>query len=356
MTRARSIALVSASLDLIGGHGVQAVALAERLRQEGASVIFIPINPRFPRLLRVVRRIPYARTVLNQALYLPSLRRLCEADVVHVFSASYWSFLLAPVPAMLLARRLRRRVVLHYHSGEAEDHLANWGRRVHPWLKLADEIVVPSIYLQNVFARHGYRTRVIPNIVDTERFRFRERNPLRPALVSVRSLEPHYGVDAVIRAFVRVRRQYPEATLTVAGVGGQETALRRLAREVGEAGIRFVGRVEPHAMPALLDGGDVFANASVVDNQPVSILEAFASGLPVVSTGVGDIPELVRHGETGLVVPTQDPAALADAVARLLEQPEQARLFARRAHELVTRRGWPSVRSDWMRVYTGEAA
>ena len=113
-------------------------------------------------------------------VYLPSLARLAACDVAHVFSASYASFLLAPMPAMLAARMLNKRVVLHYHSGEAEDHLEHWGPLVHPWLRLADEIVVPSAYLERVFARYGYHVRVIPNFVDLVSFRYRERRPLTP--------------------------------------------------------------------------------------------------------------------------------------------------------------------------------
>src|SRR5437773_2663983 len=194
------IALVAASLDILGGHGVQANALMQSLRSDGYTVSFIPINPRFPAGLRWLRRYPVVRTGVNQILYLPSLLRLRHADVVHVFSASYWSFLLGPVPAILAARAWRARVVLHYHSGEAEDHLARWGVLVHPWLRLVDEIVVPSSYLRDVFARFGYRTRVIPNVVDTARFRYRDRMPLAPRLLSTRNLEPYYRVDIVIEA------------------------------------------------------------------------------------------------------------------------------------------------------------
>ena len=117
----------------------------------------MPINPRFPAPLHGVRRYPGVRTLLNEALYVPSLACLRHVDVVHVFSASYWSFLLAPVPAMLAARSFGKRVILNYHSGEADDHLTHWGPLVHPWLRLVDDIVVPSAYLQDVFARHGYR-------------------------------------------------------------------------------------------------------------------------------------------------------------------------------------------------------
>lgn len=348
--------MVAPSLDILGGQGVQAQALAQALAAEGHTVEFVPIDPRFPAGLGRLRRLAYLRTVVNQALFLPSLRRLRGTDAVHVFSASYWSFLLSPTPAMIAGRLMRKRVVLNYRSGEADDHLTRWGVLVHPWLRLADEIVVPSEYLRTVFARHGFRVRVIQNVVDTSRFRYRERVPLRPRFLSTRNLEPYYRVDVTLQAFALLKSRYPEGTLTVVGYGSEEERLRRLAISLGVSGIRFVGRVERAALPALYDEHDVFVNSSVLDNQPVSVLEAFAAGLPVVSTGVGDIPALVRSGETGLVVSPQDPRATADAVAELLESPDRARLMARRANQEVEKFTWPAVRSQWLAVYRGRRA
>src|SRR5689334_17110015 len=108
-----TIAVVAAGLEILGGQGVQARSLVECLERDGVDVRFVPINPRFPRGLRWLRRFRFVRTLVNEALYLPSLAQLRRADVVHVFSASYWSFLLAPVPAMLAARCLGKRVVLN---------------------------------------------------------------------------------------------------------------------------------------------------------------------------------------------------------------------------------------------------
>jgi glycosyltransferase involved in cell wall biosynthesis len=349
------IAVIAASLDIVGGHGVQALALAEGLGRDGFDVELIPVNPRFPAGLSWVRRCSYARTFLNEALFVPSLRALRRADVAHVFSAAYWSFLLGPAPAITTARSLGKRVVLNYHSGEAEDHLARWGALVHPWLRRADAIVVPSEYLREVLLRHGYRADVIPNVVDTTRFGFRERAPLRPCLLSTRNLEPHYGVSETLEAFTLVKRRYPDATLAVAGQGSEEGRLRRLAAQLGDGGIQFLGRVEPAEMPALYARHDIFVNASHVDNQPVSILEAFAAGLPVVSTGTGDIAAMVRTGESGRLVPGGDPSAMASAVVGLLENPEASRLMARRARVVAEAHTWPRVRQAWAAVYAGEA-
>lgn len=350
------IALVAPTLDILGGQSIQAAMLTRALRHDGYEVEFIPINPRFPAWLQWLGRYRYVRTLINQALYCMSLIRLRRADVVHVFSASYWSFLLAPVPAVLAARSFGKRIVLNYHSGEADDHLTRWGALVHPWLRLVDEIVVPSQYLQSIFTRHGYHVRVIPNVVDVSHFRYRERTVLRPRLLSARNLEPYYRVDQALEAFALLKAQYPEATLTVAGSGSDERRLCRLAASLGVDGIRFLGRVGPPAMPGLHDEADVFVNTSVVDNQPVSVLEAFASGLPVVSTGIGDIPAMVRDGETGFLVPPDDPAAIVKAVTSLVEDPARALHIARLARREVERYTWARVCEQWAAVYSQDGA
>jgi glycosyltransferase involved in cell wall biosynthesis len=345
------VAIVAASLDIIGGQGVQAQSLMDALARDGYPVSFVPINPVFPPPLHCVRNVRYARTVINQLLYLPSLARLASADVVHVFSASYWSFLLAPLPAMAVARMLRKRVVLHYHSGEADDHLTNWGPLVHPWLGLAHEIVVPSAYLREVFGRHGYSTRVIPNVVDLSRFGYRDRLLLRPHLLSARNLEPGYRVDVVLEAFARFKSRQKAATLTVAGYGSEEPRLRRLAGALDGDAVRFVGQISPADMPALYAEADVFVNASVIDNQPVSIIEALSAGLPVISTPTGDIQFMLRDGETGVLVPPDDPTALADALEALWRDPDRARRLARQARAEVGKYTWAAVRDQWAEAY-----
>ena len=354
MTNPR-VAIVAASLDILGGQGVQAKELVDNMRADGNHVRFVPINPRFPRPLARLRNYPGIRTAVNQTLYLPALARLAMVDVAHVFSASYASFLLAPLPAMTVARGLNKRVVLHYHSGEADDHLANWGALVHPWLKLAHHIVVPSEYLREVFAKYGHRTHVVPNVVDLSEFKFRERRPLAPRLLSTRNLEPHYRIDIIIEAFARLKQTRPDATLMVAGYGSQESRLKSLAASCRVDGIEFVGRVEPAFMPHLYNRADIFLNASVVDNQPVSILEAFASGLAVISTPTGDIRSLVRDQQTGIVVPPFDPAAMARAIDWVLDHPEEATAFTHRAYESTARYTWPAVRDAWAEIYRAPA-
>ena len=350
-TNVPTIAMVAPSLNILGGQAVQATLLAEQLRDIGYDVEYVSIDPPFPSWMGWLKRLRYLRTLVNEGLYLHSLLRLRRAHIVHIYSASYWSFLLAPLPALLMAKRLRKPVVLNYHSGEAADHLAHWGRLIHPWLKLVDEIVVPSEYLRRVFAVYGYRARVIHNMIDTERFRYRVRAPLCPRFLSIRNFEWYYGVEQTIRAFALLKTRYPDATLSIVGAGSLETDLKRLCRSLGMSGIRFLGAVEPAEMPSVLDAADIFLNSSLIDNQPLSILEAAASGLPIVSTGVGDIANMIEDGVTGTIVPERDPAAMAVAAALLLEQSDRARLMASRAYKRLDRYSWSRVRSQWPTLY-----
>jgi glycosyltransferase involved in cell wall biosynthesis len=109
-------------------------------------------------------------------------------------------------------------------------------------------------------------------------------------------------------------------------------------------------------MPALVDEADVFLNSSVVDNQPLSVLEAFAAGLPVVSTPTGDIANMVRDGETGRLVPPGDPVAMANAAIDLLEGPSHAAAIARRARSELEKYSWGYLRERWAAVYAGRPA
>src|SRR5439155_18880132 len=153
----------------------QAVPLLEGLHDEPTlEVDFIPHNPRLPRLLRKLEAIRYLRTIVRTPFYLAILLfRLHRFDIVHVFSAAYYAYLLCAMPAILIGKMYGRVVILNYRSGEAEDHMRRWTLTGIPTMRLADAIVVPSGYLVEVFARFGLRAYPIFNIVELDRFRFR---------------------------------------------------------------------------------------------------------------------------------------------------------------------------------------
>jgi glycosyltransferase involved in cell wall biosynthesis len=314
---------------------------------------FLPVNPRLRGPFGRLQEVRYVRTAVTTAAYVGSLlRSLPRCDVLHAFSASYWSFLLAPALAMVVGRMLGKRVVLNYHSGEAEDHLRRWGWHAIPLMRLAHAIVVPSGYLREVFAQFGLTAEPIANFVDVEHITFRLRGNVQPRFLSNRNLEAMYNVACTLNAFAIIQREVPHAALTIVGSGTEEAALKALADELSLQHVRFVGSVLPETMNAYYDEADVYLNASDVDNMPLSILEAQAAGLPVVSTRAGGIPFVVRHGETGLLVSRGDARALAVEALRLVRDSELAgRLSAAGRKDVLARYTWNVVQTEWEQLY-----
>jgi L-malate glycosyltransferase len=337
---------------IMGGHAVQAQQMLHGWQHDPAvRAWLVPINPMPPGLLKAGLRVPIVRTALTQAAYWPLLvRELRRADVVHAFSAAYFSFLLSPLPAILVARTLGKPVVLNYHSGEAPDHLRR-SALARGVLGRVDHIAVPSAFLRDVFASFDLRARVVPNVVDLSRFTFRERAMPAPRLLSTRNLEPLYNVSCTLRAFGLVQDRLPDATLTIVGSGSQAGELKTLAASLGLRGVTFAGRVEPGQIPRYYAEADIYVQTPEIDNMPLSVLEAFASGLPVVSTAVGGVPTILEHETHGLLAPAGECRAVAAGIVRLLEEPGLARRLSRAARESCTAYTWSVVRDQWLEVY-----
>ena len=348
------VAIVAPSLTgrWIGGQGVQAdLLLRNWVDDPDVEARIIPIDPKLPRGLAWVEQIPVLRTAVREPFYCANLwRGLRGVDIAHIFSASYWSFFLAPAPAWLLARWRGKKTLINYRSGEARDHLTRF-RIALSILRRADGLVVPSDYLVSVFRDFGLDAQVVPNIVDLSQFFYRTRQPLRPVLICTRGFGAYYSVDLVVRAFARVKESFPEAYLTLVGAGPEENEIRKMVRDLNLRDVEFTGSVGRDKIGGCYDRADIFVNGSWLDNMPVSILEAFASGTPVVSTAPEGIRYLVESERTGLLCDTGDWQALAKNVIRLLREPELATRLAQNAYAESRRYQWSAVRDDWLRVY-----
>ena len=350
--RRLNVALVAPSMGILGGQAVQADRLlAAWQRDPDVRAWLVPINPDPPGVLRRGRDIKYVRTLVTQLTYWPLLlRELRRADVVHVFSASYFSFLLAPLPAVLVAKLYGKPIVMNYRSGEAPDHLQRsaLARRVLRWV---DRNAVPSRFLHDVFAQFGISSEIIPNIVDVDRFAFRRRGTLAPRLLSTRNFEALYNVECTLRAFQLVQREYPDATLTLVGSGSQERALRDLAASLGIRNVTFAGRVPPSEIWRYYADADIYVQTPDIDNMPASVLEAYASGCAVVATNAGGVPAILTHETHGLLVARNDPGETAAAVLRLLREPGLADRLTEQARGACDKYRWTNVRARWLTLY-----
>jgi L-malate glycosyltransferase len=351
------VAFVAPSLRYVGGQSVQADLLLRNWKDDpDVDPHFVPADPRFPFGLGWAERVPFLRTVIREPLYVFGLwRGLKDTDVVHIFSASYSSFLLAPLPAWVLARLRGKKTLINYHSGECRDHLQRSfiARRV---LKETDRLVVPSGYLVDVMAEFGLSAEAIPNVVDPLQFSFRVRRPLRPYLVCTRGFHSYYGIDVVVRAFAEVRKAFPNARLDLVGGGPLERDIRNLVREMNLSGVIFKGVAARSEIGRFYDQADIFVNASRLDNMPVSILEAFASGMPVVSTEPEGMLYVVEHERTGLLSAPGDAVALAQNVFRVLQDSELAERLVSNAWQEFQAYSWPVVQEQWLEVYRALAS
>jgi glycosyltransferase involved in cell wall biosynthesis len=346
------VALVAPSLRILGGQAVQADRLLRAWRNDpDVDAWLVPVNPVPPAPFRCLLNMKYIRTLVTELTYLPLLvREVARADVIHVFSASYASFLLAPLPALLIARAFGRPVILNYRSGEAPDHLQRSAIARRAIARVTRNIV-PSSFLLEVFRQFGISASVIPNLVDLDRFKFCPRAPLRPRLLSTRNFDALYNVSCTLRAFRLVQDRWPNATLTLVGGGAQEALLRQLAVRLELKNVVFVGRVPPDEIADYYAANDIYIQSPNIDNMPTSVIEAYASGLPVVSTAAGGVPAILTSGEDGLLAPLDDPETLARHVLDLLDDPPLAERLSRAAFARCQACTWPGVRSQWLAAY-----
>jgi L-malate glycosyltransferase len=348
------VAIVAPSLGYVGGQSAQADLLLRLWQNDpDIAVSFIAVDPPLPRFLAWAEGIPGLRTILREPIYFWHLwRGLKNVDVAHIFSASYWSFVLAPAPASFVAKLRGSNRLINYHSGEARDHLKR-SRFARFALSRVDEIVAPSGYLVDVFREFRLSANAVPNVVDLEQFRYRERVPLRPHLICTRGFSTYYSVDVVVRAFAEVRKEFPEAQLDLAGSGPLEGEIRKLVADLDLKGVNFRGVASRQEIGKYYDQADIFINASWLDNMPLSIIEAFAAGTPVVTTSPECMPYLITHERTGLLSPVGDEKALAANVIRLLCDPALAARLAHNARDEARNYTWEKVRERWLNAYRG---
>lgn len=347
----RRIVLVGPLPPPSGGMANQTLQLARLLEEAGIAVDLVQVNapyrPDFVRHLRGVRAmfrlVPYVRRLWRAAR---------NADLMHVMANSGWAWHLFAGPAVWVSRAQGVPVVVNYRGGDAERFLARRSAWVRLTLRGVAAVVVPSTFLEDVFAHFGITTEIVPNVIDLVRFHPAPERSAGHHLVVTRNLEDIYDIPTALRAFAEIRRVYDDARLTVAGSGPRLAALQALASELAiSPAVRFTGRLDNAEIADLYRDADLVLNPSTVDNMPISLLEAMASGVPVVSTDVGGIPHLARDGGTMLLVPPRTPQAMAESALRVLGDPDLAATLRQAGVACAAAYAWPQVQPRLFAVY-----
>jgi glycosyltransferase involved in cell wall biosynthesis len=239
----------------------------------------------------------------------------------------------------LIARTTRTPVV-------TTDHGLGAGRLAGPLRTLFDGFLAVSENSADVLGAPASKTHVVYGGVDTERFR--PGSSVRRGVLFVGRITPHKGIDRLLRALP------PETPLTIAGTGGHdrrepERSYPGFLRALATEDVTFAGDVPEAQLPDLYRGAEVFVLPSVhgtvygkivaiSELLGLSVLEAMASGTPVIASRIGGLPEVVRDGETGYLVTPGDVDELRDRIAELVADPSRARRMGEAGRQLVIER------------------
>ena len=331
-----------------GGVSVQCAILADALENAGARVT--RINADIPGLRQrgvVGKGLLPAAQVLHIAHTLRRTRG--QWDVLHVHAASWWGFM--PAAAGLLARRWGKRLVVTYHGGEAAQFMAKHGGFARSVLQRYHAFLTLTPTQAAIFRHDALAPEIVPNIVPVQDYYFRPRGQLQPHLLWLRQMASRYRPQDALAVFARIRQAYPHATLNMVGDGPLLADMQARARKLGLTGVHFSGALSSEDIPAAYDNADIFLNTSAVDNLPLTLIEASASGLPIVSTSAGAIPDLICADKNGLLAPVGDVDALATHSLRLLADPDLAQRLSLAARDNASQYDWLHVSPLLLRAY-----
>ncbi len=325
--------------EFAGGWGV-CESLAAELRGRGFDVI--TTSGRKSRIARLADMMATA------------WRRRRDYDVAQVDVYSGPAFLWAEAVCWTL-RRAGKRYVLTLHGGNLPDFARRWPRRVAALMRSAAAVTSPSGYLRERLSAWRSDIRIVPNALATRDYPFRLRKPARPTIAWLRAFGRLYNPGLAVRSLARLAAAVPEAKLSMRGGdradGSLEAARAEAATGAAAGRVEIGGPVPKRDVPSWLDAHDVFVNTSSVDNNPVSVIEAMACGLCVVSTDVGGVPFLVEHETSGLLVPPDDADALARAVERIVRDPDLAARLSSNARRRAESADWSKVLPVWEDVF-----
>lgn len=328
---------------LVGRHPgyvtTQGEILSDRFTEAGYKTIEASSHPN-----RYVRLADIAATIIKHRK---------EIDVLVLNTYSGPSFVVEDI-ASRLGRLFGHRIVMVLRGGAMPDFMARFPRWATQVLKRADAIIAPSGYLAKAIAPYGFQARVIPNVIEISNYPYRRRERLKPKLFWMRAFHDAWNPLMAIRVLAKLREHRPDATLVIAGQDkGLEVESKRLADELGVSdAVRFPGFLNMESKTREGDAADIFISTNRIDNMPVSVVEACAMGLPVVSTEVGGMADLITNGENGLLVPDNDDERMVEAILALLDDPALAEKLSEQGRALAERSSWIRVKQQLDEVFS----
>jgi glycosyltransferase involved in cell wall biosynthesis len=258
-----------------------------------------------------------------------------------------------------LLKFINKPFILTLHGGKLPEFADRWPRRVRRLLRSAAVVTTPSPYLLDKMKSYRADLRLLPNALDLKKYSFRLRSKPQPRLIWVRAFHEIYNPPLAPQVLALLAATFLDIRLTMVGPDKGDGSLQRTQQAAMSLNVidrlALTGGVPKAEVPTWLNTGDIFLNTTKVDNTPISVLEAMACGLCVVSTNVGGLPYLLAHEEDALLVPPNDPEAMAAAVRHLMTEPGLAARLSRNARKKVEQFDWSAILPQWEEIFTKTA-
>lgn len=239
------------------------------------------------------------------------------------------------------------------HGGDFANRIKWSPRLVYFFLKHASQVVAPSHYICEILKQNGSQAIYIPNFIPINEYKFKNREQVQSRLLWVRSFHKIYNPSLAIEIVEILKSKNPSVKLTMVGPDkdGSLSQCKELVKTKNLMdNITFTGKLSKQEIRLQAVDCDIFINTTTIDNHPVSVIEAMALGLVVISSNVGGIPYLIKHNENGVLVPSADASAFASAVETLLHAPNLVHKFQTNARKKVEQYDWNVVKKHWIQL------
>lgn len=276
--------------------------------------------------------------------------RRSKYSIAHIDVFSGPAFRWAEASVFLL-NRLRKPIILTLRGGNLPEFAQRNPERVRRLLDSVESVTAPSRYLLENMQKYRSSIQLLPNPIDTHEYPYRVRTKPSPHILYLRALHRIYNPALAIRMLQLLHVHEPSALLEIVGPDKGDGTLQEVCELTKVLGlsdqVSLTGAIPKSEVPSKMSEYDIFINTTNVDNTPISVIEAMACGLCIVSTNVGGIPYLLTHEYDALLVPPNDPQGMADAVWRILTEPGLAERLSRNARTTAEQFDWSVVLPQW---------
>src|SRR5690606_26202996 len=244
----------------------------------------------------------------------------------------------------LICKKLKLPYVPILHGGGLPSRIERSKSKCDEYFKNAAFLVAPSGYMRKKFKQYGYgNIKLIPNQIDLSKFTFKERIEAAPRILWVRSFATIYNPVLAIEVIDLLLKKHPDAKLCMVGPekdGLMETCKAKVAELGIEASVEFAGKKTRKEWFEMSTNYDIFLNTTNIDNTPLSVMEAMAMGMCVVTTNVGGIPYLFANKIEGVMVEPNSAGLIVDEIVKIIDTPEHAQQLSSKAREKSKEWDW----------------